>query len=311
MNDAQREAVLTISLLAAFADGVKSEPERAQVRRVAERLAGEGVDLTRALERVLLRQTGIREEARLLAEPAHRTLAYEMAVVMCEADGVISEAERRFLDELGAALAIESSTRAAAVAQADAIASAPPDAPTESSAADAAATEAQIDSMVLRYAVVNAALELLPQNLSTLAILPLQTKMVYRIGRRYGHSLDRRSIGEFLAVLGIGATSQMLENVARKFLGGLGKAILGGLGKSVANSATGAAFTFGTTYALGQVAKSYYAGGRTLNTADLKARFSSLLEQGKALFDRHRGAVEQQAGSMNSAQVMDMVRHGL
>lgn len=301
MNESQRDAVLTVTLMAAYADGSKSEAERQQFRQAAANLSGEGVDLPRLLERVLLKRVTLADLAATLQQTEHRQLAYEMAVVMCDADGQTTAAERLFLDELRTALGLPGEASTALVKQADDLVQVPLPATTT-------VNEKEVDAMVLRYAILNGALELLPQNLATLAILPLQTKMVYRIGKQYGHNLDKRSIGEFLAVLGLGATSQMLENVARKFLGGLGKQLAGGMGKTAAKWGAGPVISFASTYAIGQLAKTYYAGGRTLSTADLKARFAGLVEEGKGLYDRNRGNVEQQAATIKPTEILNMVR---
>ena len=339
MDSHEREAVLTVCLMAAFADGDKGDAERAQVRSVAERLAGVeadgadgGVDLTRPLERVLLRRVTLPELAGVVTDEAHRRLAYEMAVVVCDADGVCNEKERAFLADLRRALALPGGDDAIAEADAivglDALASAeaqgePATASTAAPAASdalpvpspnapadgaGAAAGADVDAMVVKYAVLTAALELLPQNLATLAILPLQTKMVYRVGRAHGHTLDRRSITEFLAVLGLGATSQVLENVARKFLGKLGKTLAGRTGKTAANWGTGPAVTFATTFALGRLAQAYCAAGRTLSPAQLQGQFGTLVEQGKAAFDRYRPQVEQQAATIKPTQLLSLIR---
>jgi uncharacterized protein (DUF697 family) len=62
---------------------------------------------------------------------------------------------------------------------------------------------------------------LLPQSWASVAIIPLQVKMVYRIGKAYGVELDQGHIREFLATVGVGLTSQYLEQFGRKLLGGL------------------------------------------------------------------------------------------
>jgi len=85
------------------------------------------------------------------------------------------------------------------------------------------ATAPDQGGMIIRYAILNGALELLPENLATMAIVPLQMKMVYRIGKAHGAELDRSSIRESLATAGLGLGSQMLEGFARKWIGGLGK----------------------------------------------------------------------------------------
>ena len=108
-----------------------------------------------------------------------------------------------------------------------------------------------------------------------MAIIPLQIKMVYGIGKAHGVELDQGHIKEFIAAAGVGLTSQYLEQFGRKLLGGLlGKAAGKAFGK-MGSAATGMAFSFATTYALGQVARRYYAGGRTMSTALLRSAFSS------------------------------------
>ena len=98
-----------------------------------------------------------------------------------------------------------------------------------------------------------------------MAIIALQIKLVYRIGKAYGHELDKGHIKEFIATAGVGLTSQYVEQIGRKLLGGLLGGIAGGLGRGLGRAATGVAFSFATTYALGQLAKRYYAGGRQMN----------------------------------------------
>jgi uncharacterized protein (DUF697 family) len=141
-----------------------------------------------------------------------------------------------------------------------------------------------------------------------MAIIPLQMKMVYAIGRAHGYELDRGHIRDFLATLGVGLTSQYVEEIGRKVVGGLlrkvGGRMLGGLGRS----ATGAAFSFATTYALGHVAKQYYASGRTLDMDKLKATFGALVGEAKGLQARYAGEIEQKARTIDVAQLAALVR---
>ena len=115
-------------------------------------------------------------------------------------------------------------------------------------------TGAEMDKMILNYAILNGALELLPQSLASMAIIPLQMKMVYRIGMAHGFELDRGHVKDFLATVGVGLTSQYLEQFGRKLVGGLLGKLAGGLGRALGSAATGAGFSFASTYALGQVA---------------------------------------------------------
>jgi len=105
---------------------------------------------------------------------------------------------------------------------------------------------------VLNYSILNGALELLPDSLATMAIVPLQMKMVYRIGKRYGYELDRRHITELLGAAGVGLTSQVVEGFARKLFGGLLGKVAGGLGRRAGDQLAGSAMSFASTYALVQ-----------------------------------------------------------
>jgi uncharacterized protein (DUF697 family)/tellurite resistance protein len=344
MNNREIEAVGAICVLASLADGAMNEREREHVRAAFEGAgagdgdaAGDGGEaraLASAYRRAMLKQTDPEKEARELASPEVRRYAFEMAVAVCDADGRCSDAERRFLDSLRASLGLDADESAAVVAEADRLADfelaaapttmaatpamtpamTPPGAPSASAPTIPFGTTrdvaAEVDASVLKYAILNGALELLPQGLATMAIVPLQMKMVYGVGKSYGVSLDRGHIKEFIATIGVGMTSQVVENFARDLLGGLAKKFLGKTAGKVVKTATGAAMSFATTYALGQVAKQYYAGGRKLSSVDLRALFSREVERAKGLYTQHRPEIEQSARTLDAKQVLAMVRGG-
>lgn len=68
------------------------------------------------------------------------------------------------------------------------------------------------------------------------------------------------------------------------------------------------AFSFATTYALGQVAKRYYAGGRVMSTALLRQTFQDLLGPAKQMQTQYLPQIQQQARSLDMGQVMNLVR---
>ena len=142
---------------------------------------------------------------------------------------------------------------------------------------------AGLDKRILDASITNAALELLPETLASMAILPLQVRMVYRIGQAHGYELDSGHIKEFIATLGVGMTGQYLEQIARRLLGGALGSMLGGIGGSLGRQAASSGMAFASTWAIGQLAKQYYGGGRSLDAARLKAAFSPLVDQGQAL----------------------------
>ncbi|MCM2332352.1 MAG: DUF533 domain-containing protein [Anaeromyxobacteraceae bacterium] len=308
MNQTEQQAVLTIAALAAFADGAQGEREREELRRVAESLAVEA-NLAAVLQDVLLGRATVQAAAAQLTRPEHRQLAYELAAGVCGADGVRVEAETRFLESLATALGLGAAQVAGAQATADALASTPLEPATAPPPpGQAAASDAVLDPMILNYAILNGALELMPQSVASMAIIPLQMKMVYRIGRAHGYELDRGHVKDFLATAGVGLTGQYLEEVGRKLVGGLlgalGGRMLGGLGAG----ATGMAFSFATTYALGQVAKRYYASGRTMSGPMLKEAFASLLAKAKGMQGGYRSQIEAQARTLDLGRITELVR---
>lgn len=320
MNASEQEAVLTIALLAAFADGAKDDRERDEIKRIAESLSGEAgaPQLAQLYQSVLLKRVNVSQAAAALTDPSHRQLAYEMAVCVCDADAVASDAEQKFLQELRTALGLETKQAVQVERDAAALADAPlPSAPIAAAAVQpsgagvpqATMSDAEMDKYILNHAIVNGAIELLPQSLATMAIIPLQIKLVYRIGQAYGHQLDKGHIREFIATAGVGLTSQYIEQFGRKLLGGLLGTVAGGLGRGLGRVGAGAAFSFATTYALGQLAKRYYAGGRQMNTALLQQTYQSLLGQAKQLQGQYSSEIQHKASTLDAGQVMSLVKN--
>jgi len=318
MNAEQQKSILTIALYAAFADGAKHDREREEIRRIAESFAGDdgGPDLTRLYQDVLLKRVTLPSATAALDEPGLRQLAYEMAVCVCDADGRQSETEVGFLRELKELLKLAGDQVAAFEEEVDAFVRLSEEAvPVTGSVAGAAVGEVpqrvadgELDKSILNSALINGALELLPQSWASMAIIPLQIKMVYGIGKAHGVELDQGHIKEFIAAAGVGLTSQYLEQIGRKLLGGLlGKAAGKAFGK-LGGAATGMAFSFATTYALGQLAKRYYAGGRVMNTALLRETYQNLLGPAKQMQTQYLPEIRRQATTLNMGTVMSMVR---
>ena len=331
MNLQQQQSVLTIAMLAAFADGAKDDTEREEIRRIAQSLAAEGnmPDLPRLYQDVLLRRTSLESAAAALQDPTHRQLAYEMAVCVCDVDGRQTPTEREFLAHLKQTLQLGGAATAAFDQEEQALLNAldgattptatkpglpvpvpvpvPAAAPSGPSAA-AVQRDAELDKSILNYALLNGALELLPQSWASMAIIPLQIKMVHAIGLAHGVELDRGHIKEFIAAAGVGMASQYVEQFGRKLLGGLLGKVAGKTLGNIGQAATGMAFSFATTYALGQVAKRYYAGGRVMSTAMLRESFQDMLGPAKQLQTEYLPQIRQKAATLDAGQIMSMVR---
>jgi uncharacterized protein (DUF697 family)/tellurite resistance protein len=317
MNAIEKESILTLCLMAAFADGGKSDVERAELKRIAENFPEADVNLAALYHRVLLRQVSTAHTAQALTSAETRQLAYEMAVCVCEADDVLNEPEKQFLAELRRELRLDNADAARIEQQADSLAveplaepasTPPPVLATAPAAATAAVASPEVDKMILNYAVLNGALELLPDSLATMAIIPLQMKMVYRVGKHYGYDLDRGHIKELLGVVGVGLTSQVVEGYARKLLGGLLGKVGGGLMRGVGRQVASSAMSFASTWALGRLAQQYYAGGRKLSAIELRQLFGSLTEQARGLHGSYANAIREKAGSLNLTQLLPIIR---
>lgn len=305
LSPREQEAILTLCLMAAFADGAKHDREREEIRRVASSLASDGtVKLAGLYQDVLLKRVSLSQAVAGLSSVEARQLAFETAICVCDADGVQSDTERSFIDALRGALGLDAAQAKAFSNEADAVAAVPvaPAAPASTMSAQ------ELDEAILNASILNGALELLPESLSTMAIIPLQMKLVYRVGKSYGFELDRGHIKDFLATIGVGLTSQYLEQVGRKLLGGFLGKMGGGLMRGLGKQAVSSGMSFATTYALGHVAKRYYAGGRTLSTQMLREAFESTLDEAKNLQQRYLPQIQEKARHVNPAQLLAMVR---
>jgi tellurite resistance protein/uncharacterized protein (DUF697 family) len=311
MTAEEQRALLAVALLAAFADGNKSEAEREEVKRIATTLGGQaaGLNISALIQDVLLKRLGLSEAAAALKALEHRQLAYELAVCVCDADGVQTPAERQFLASLKAELGGTLDT--AFEAQADGLAR-ETDAPVAASAGAVAAApidRAALDNSIFNRAVLCGALELLPQSWASMAIIPLQVKLVHGVAQAHGiTSIDAGMVKEFIATAGVGLTGQYLEQFGRKLVGGLLGSVLGGLGRGVGSLGTGMAMSFATTYALGQLAVRYYGGGRQMSTALLQQTYQDLLVGAKQMQQQALPQIQQQALTLDAGKILEMVR---
>jgi uncharacterized protein (DUF697 family) len=318
MTANEQRSILGLSLLAAFADGSKSDLEQEQIRKLIESCKDAGLNVMELYRDVLLRKTTAKDLVKALISPEVRLLAYEMALGVCEADDRLNDAERSFLDDLQRELNIAETQAAPLRIQADELTGTalPPvlgaTLPVSSTVGTAApAATSEVNSMILNHAILAGALELLPDSLANMAIIPLQMRLVYQVGKRHGHSLDRKHIGEFLATAGIGVTSQVLEGYASKLLKGVLGRFAGRLGRGVAGAFTGSAMAFATTWALGNLAQRYYAGDRSLSGAQIQQTFQSLLSEARGVQQQYLPQIQERSRGLNLSEVTQVLRRGV
>jgi uncharacterized protein (DUF697 family)/tellurite resistance protein len=297
MNSRDAQTIIAIAALAANADGSQSDAERANIQSAAARL---GLAPDDPLLQTAVRGTAdLTDLAANLSNDEARVAAYDTAAAVCHADGEPTPKEAAFLLSLSRALgAVAGSPEAASAYGAAAKAMKP----------GAGAAPADLDAFILDQAMLTGACELLPHRLAGMAILPLQLRMVYSIGQRNGQEFDLAQAKDLLAVLGVGAAGHMMEGIVRGVLGGVGRGIFGGLIGGVAGVAAGTAVTFATTYALGHAAQQYYAQGRSLSVADLKALFTRFQGEAGTVFPRVESRIRDLASSNNVNSILAGLR---
>jgi uncharacterized protein (DUF697 family)/tellurite resistance protein len=304
IDQPEQRAIIGLCILAAFADGTQSDDERARIQNIVHGFSGEGLDVTSLYQDVLGGKFSLATAASQLQTPSARALAYEMAVGVCHADGVVNDAEKKFLSDLHQALQLDASTTDTHQQTAQALAAQPPN--TAAPPIVNSNREAELDQMILNASILNGALEIMPHTLATMAIVPLQMRLVYKIGHAYGYELERGHIKDFLATVGVGLTSQVFEGFTRQLLGGFARRFTGGLLGGLVGQATGSAFAFASTYAIGQVARRYYASGRTLSAAQLKDVFATMLENGRSMQGRYSGDILQRSRQVNLSELLPL-----
>jgi len=325
MQEQDRDPIVAICLLAALADGDRSSQEQVEFQRIADRLGvGDDSALTARANQGSL---SVREVAAGLGSPEARKNAYEMAAAVIYADGSINPAERTFLAELRGVLELPDNGIEPMHRELETLALAPLAGPLPDTTAGTAmggtprpdrpgmpvlSREAKLDELIRKQALLTGALELLPQNLASLAIIPLQMRLVYRIGAEYGHTLDPEQVKDLFGAMGIGAAAQVLDGLARRILGGLGRGLFGRtLGTVVggtAGMAAGAGVSFATTYALGYAARQYYAQGRRLSREDLQALFHRFRAEAEVLLPRVNEEIHQQAQHLDLKRVLASIQ---
>lgn len=319
LTEAEQKAIPSLCILAAMADGSQTELERSEIKRLANRFSEDGLDLSQAYQETLAGRVTMPKLASQIQSTQGKLLAYEMAVCICNVDNALSKSEQQFLANLHRALDLDvTSTRnvddtaptlgasrlgAATLAE-------PPVLSNDTSTSMPAAQTSEVDEIIMNRAILAGALEVMPQNLSTMAIIPVQMQLVYQIGKRYGYDLDLSHAKEFLATVGVGMTSQVVESYISRLVHGATKKFAGKFVGGLVSQATESAIAFATTYAIGQAAKTYYAGGRKLSMDQLREVFSSMLSQGRALKTQYAGEIAQRSSQLNFSDLVSLGRRG-
>jgi uncharacterized protein (DUF697 family)/tellurite resistance protein len=306
MTPTDAEVIITIAAQAAMADGKRGDDELAQISAAAVRLGLPNADAV--VRSAVASPETVEVLAASLSNDDARRAAYEIAVAVCNSDGMADAQEVAFLERLQSTLGTTSGTaEMSAIATVASISgnAMPVPIPATKSAKP---TPGELDAMILDQAILTAAMEILPDKLANMAILPLQLRMVYTIGQRYGQQLDASQVKDLAATFGIGAAAQFMESIVRKVFGGLAGGLIGGMLGGAGGMAAGATVSFAATYALGHAAEQYYAQGRSLSTADMKALFTRFQGEAQTMYPKVQERVQSVARGTSLQSVLGTLR---
>jgi uncharacterized protein (DUF697 family)/tellurite resistance protein len=317
LSEQELKALPSICILAAMADGSQSALERMEIKRLATRYSEGELDLNSSYTQALAGQASLPALASQLHSNDAKQLAYEMAVCICSVDNSLNESEKQFLSNLHRTLGLDvgqsnqfheqaANLSAPVAAQPPVLASVgrsgPPPVP-------ATTASSEIEQMILQRSILAGALEIMPQNLATMAIIPVQIQLVYAIGKRYGQELSLSSAKEFLATIGVGLTSQVVESYLTGLVRGASKKFAGKFVGNLLTQVTQSAVAFATTYAIGQAANSYYSSGSKLSMDQVKNVFGQMLTQGRTISSQYSSQIMQQASSLKSGDLLSLVKN--
>jgi len=292
MNTTDHAPLIALAMMAARADGRTDSREQQAVDGVVERIGNP--DVTRLALQVAGGKLRVSDLASRLSDDEACRVAYEGALAVCNADGIVNPAEAAFLEELRGALGLSAESVAEAGNTAGALAGTP-----VAEVHTGAPPAGPLDDVILQQAMLTGALEILPDRLATIAVLPLQLRLVYQIGQRHGQKLDVNQVKDLAATLGLGVAAQGMESVVLKLAGGIAGGLLGGLIGGATRVATGAVITFAATYALGHVADQYYEQGRSLAAGDLRALFERFQQDAKTIYPKVEAQIRAQSSTLN------------
>jgi uncharacterized protein (DUF697 family)/uncharacterized tellurite resistance protein B-like protein len=147
--------------------------------------------------------------------------------------------------------------------------------------AEAAAREAEFNSLLTRYALVTALTGAIPVPLvPDLMVVPIQVKMVYDVAALFGRKTDKKTVQLMFETLGVGTGARIGISALCKLVPGWG-------------SVVGAASSFATTWALGRVAWAYFDSDGARSIESLKDLYQAEHRRGKDEYQKHKAALDE------------------
>ena len=134
--------------------------------------------------------------------------------------------------------------------------------------------------------------------LDIVAVTAIQLDMLRQLARLHGVNFSESEGKAWVSALAGNMVARLGAN-ALKLIPGIGS-VIGGLSMSIISGAS--------TYALGQVAKQYYAAGRKIDTAELKRTFTSLLEEAKVRKDQYTKQIQEKVNEVKNSNLVSLIK---
>jgi len=100
----------------------------------------------------------------------------------------------------------------------------------------------------------------------------------------------------------------VVESYLGRLIGSVGRHVAGRFLGGLVGQAAESGIAFASTYALGQVAKRYYASNRTLSAGQLQDVFSSMLSEGRSIKGSYANEIALRSRAVKMDELLPLVR---
>lgn len=280
MSVTEREmlAGLRILALTARADGEVRDGERAAMERALDELRAEFPGLPRTVEELLAGDFTVEIEEEFLRTDEARARVHQAAVLVANADGAASVEELALIERLRPESGEDTLLEQVIGETRDTILPSAIE-----PVYDPARREAEVREDILKYAVLAAALGAIPLPgvavVADLGVVAIQAKMARDIGQYWGHRLDAAGVKSLLGTIAGSVVLRVALNNLARLVPGWG-------------SVYGAATSFASTMAIGEVVHAYYEAGGSMKPEEMRQKFDELVEKKRGEYDAHADAVK-------------------
>ena len=149
--------------------------------------------------------------------------------------------------------------------------------------ADPAKRQDEIEHDTLKYAIISAVVGAMPipgvAIIADAAVIAIQVKLVRDIGQYWGHTIDGPAAKSLLATAAGGLGVRLAVTNLFRFIPGWGAVMAAGT-------------SFASTYAIGRVANTYFAGGQDLDPDAMRDLFKKAKAEGDQVYKDRKSEID-------------------